>query len=141
MSRLPWSAVTVWASPMIEYGCISIGIGGSLLIIYAYLSITFPKRGEKNYFALIPLSIVNGIGRVLLDMLEGDPEYGLEDFFPRDYLARKPEECRNSIDELYEIICSRAVRDYIKPKYEHLLYIILIWWKECRYEDEELLLN
>lgn len=27
--------------------------------------------------------------RVLIDMLEDDPEYGLEDFFPRDYLTRK----------------------------------------------------
>ena len=69
MSRLPWSAVTVWASPMIEYGCISIGIGGSLLIIYAYLSITFPKRREKNYFALIPLSIVNGIGSAFIILI------------------------------------------------------------------------
>ena len=39
--------------------------------------------------------------RVLIDMLENDPEYGLEDFFPRDYLTRKPEECRNTINELY----------------------------------------
>ena len=65
--------------------------------------------------------------RVLIDMLENDPEYGLEDFFPRDYLTRKPEECRNTINELYEIICSRMIRDYIKPKYEYLLYMILKW--------------
>lgn len=79
--------------------------------------------------------------RVLIDMLENDPEYGLEDFFPRDYLTRKPEECRNTINELYEIICSRMIRDYIKPKYEYLLYMILKWWKDCTDNEEDLLPN
>lgn len=79
--------------------------------------------------------------RVLIDMLENDPEYGLEDFFPRDYLTRKPAECRNTINELYEIICSRMIRHYIKPKYEYLLYMILKWWKDCTDDEEDLLLN
>lgn len=79
--------------------------------------------------------------RVLIDMLENDPEYGLEDFFPRDYLTRKPEECRNTINELYEIICSRMIRDYMKPKYEYLLYMILKWWKDCTDNEEDLLPN
>lgn len=77
--------------------------------------------------------------RVLIDMMENDPEYGLEDFFPRDYLTRKTEECRNTINELYEIISSRMIRDYIKPKYEYLLYMILKWWKDCTDNEEDLL--
>lgn len=72
-------------------------------------------------------------------MMENDPEYGLEDFFPRDYLTRKTEECRNTINELYEIISSRMIRDYIKPKYEYLLYMILKWWKDCTDNEEDLL--
>ena len=75
--------------------------------------------------------------RVLIDMLENDPEYGLEDFFRRDYLTRKPAECRNTINELYEIICSRMIRHYIKPKYEYLLYMILKWWKDCTDDEED----
>ena len=77
--------------------------------------------------------------RVLIDMMENDPEYGLEDFFPRDYLTRKTEECRNTINELYEIISSRMIGDYIKPKYEYLLYMILKWWKDCTDNEEDLL--
>lgn len=66
MKRLPWSAVNVWASPMVEIGCMSIGLGGTLLIVYSFLSFTFTKGNEKNYFALIPLSIINGIGSAFI---------------------------------------------------------------------------
>ncbi len=46
---------------------------------------------------------VNGnlrdIIRVLIDVLETDSEFELDGFFPRDYLMRKPQECRNIINE------------------------------------------
>lgn len=79
--------------------------------------------------------------RVLIDILEDDSEFELDSFFPRDYLQRKPQECRNAIYELYELICSRNIRDYIKPKYEYLLYAILEWWEDCVDSAEDLLLN
>lgn len=79
--------------------------------------------------------------RVLLDYLESDEEYGLDGFFPRDYLKREPQECRDSINELYEIICSKNIRDFIKPKYEYLLYSILCWWDDCADDEDELILN
>lgn len=54
--------------------------------------------------------------RVLKDVLETDPDFEMDDLFPKAYLVRKPQECRNAVDELYEIICSDHIRSYIKPK-------------------------
>lgn len=41
--------------------------------------------------------------RVLIDVLETDPEFELGGFFPRDYLERKPRECKSAVYELYEL--------------------------------------
>jgi len=73
--------------------------------------------------------------------LATDPDFDLDGFFPRDYLRRKPQECRNAVSELYEIICSKNIRDYIKPKYEYLLYTILSWWQDCADSEEDLITN
>lgn len=57
---------------------------------------------------------------ICLVLLKGDEhfskrlEVGLDGSFSRGYLMRKPEECRNAIYELYELISSRSIRDYIK---------------------------
>ena len=40
-------------------------------------------------------SNLRDIVRVLIDILETDPEFDLYGFFPRDYLMRKPQECRD----------------------------------------------
>ena len=42
---------------------------------------------------------------------------------------------------MYEIICSKNIRDYIKPKYEYLLYTILSWWQDCADSEEDLITN
>lgn len=86
-------------------------------------------------------SNLRDIIRVLIDILETDPGFGLDGFFPRDYLMRNPQECRNTINELYEIICSEDIRDFIKPKYEYLLYSILCWWEDCADDEESLIIN
>ena len=79
--------------------------------------------------------------RVLIDVLETDPDFELDGFFPRDYLERKPQECKNAVYELYELICSANIRDYIKPKYEYLLYAILGWWEDCADSEDDLIIN
>ena len=86
-------------------------------------------------------SNLRDIVRSLLDILELDQEFDLDGFFPRDYLMRKPQECRNSDYELYEIICSTNIRDFIKPKYEYLLYSILDWWEKCADNEDDLIIN
>ena len=86
-------------------------------------------------------SNLKDIIRVLLDILETDPDFELDGFFPRDYLMRNPQECRNAVDELYEIICSKNIRDFIKPKYEYLLYAVLCWWKDCADDENDLLVH
>lgn len=86
-------------------------------------------------------SNLRDIIRVLLDILETDPYFELEDFFPRDYFKRKPQECKDTVYELYEIICSGNIRDFIKPKYEYLLYTILSWWEDCADSEDDLIIN
>lgn len=86
-------------------------------------------------------SNLRDIVRVLKDILETDPDFGLDGFFPRDYLKRKPQECRDAVDELYEIIYSTTIRDFIKPKYEYLLYSILCWWEDCADSEADLIPN
>lgn len=71
---------------------------------------------------------------VYIDYLDADDDFNVADklmeVLPRDYVIRKTDECRRLVDELYEIICSPVVRDFIKPKYEYLLYNIIYRWKE-----------
>ncbi|NFL56934.1 hypothetical protein FDB79_15485 [Clostridium botulinum] len=78
---------------------------------------------------------------VFKDYLYMDKEHGdnylLSYVFPRDYLNRNMEECRNIVDELYEIICSGTIREYIKPKYEYVLYHIIQWWIDINEDDED----
>lgn len=75
---------------------------------------------------------LKAIVEVYIDFLNDsiDVSETLMEILPRDYVLRKPEECRRLVDELYEIICSPVLRDYIKPKYEYLLFYILYRWKE-----------
>lgn len=84
---------------------------------------------------------IEEIIRVLLDILETDSEFGLEEFFPRDFLMREPQKCRNEVYELYEILRSKCIRDFIKPEYEYLLYRVLGWWEDCSDDETELLIN
>ena len=42
--------------------------------------------------------------------------------------------------DLFNMVKSQIVRDYIKPKYQYLLYMILDWWQECVSDETELLL-
>jgi len=74
--------------------------------------------------------------RVLLDMLNDDGGFDLEGFLPRSYLDRKPKESRELVDELYELVKSDVLRDYIKPKYEYLLFSIIEWWGDIAEEEE-----
>lgn len=78
---------------------------------------------------------------VLMDVIEDDPDFEIDFLFPRDYFMRKPEECKNTIYELHEMLSSPVIRDYVKPKYEYLLYNILIWWEERSDVGEELIIN
>jgi len=77
--------------------------------------------------------------RVLLDYLNDDPEFSLDFFFPRDYLNRRPNECRDAVNELYEMLTSNVLRDWIKPKYEFLLYNILCWWEDMWDDPSDLI--
>lgn len=61
----------------------------------------------------------------------------LEGVFPRQFLNRNKNVCEELIEELYEIITSQIVRDYIKPKYEFVLYYIMKWWVDVQDNEED----
>lgn len=65
-SRLPWEAVTVWGSESIPYGSMAGFFAGLLFFSYVLLTFNFPKPNEKNYVALVPLSVINGLTSALI---------------------------------------------------------------------------
>ncbi|MDD4122357.1 MAG: hypothetical protein PHE94_05690, partial [Eubacteriales bacterium] len=107
------------------------------------ISLDLFDYSERNTLDLSITKYVNEnleiIIRVLLDYLNDDPDFELDSFFPRDYLLRKPDECRRLVDELYDIVSSSVLRNYIKPKYEYLLYTVLQWWSDCCDDESDLI--
>lgn len=75
--------------------------------------------------------------RTLLDYLEDDTELLAENFLPG--LFNKNVNWTNLVYDLYNIVQSDVTRDYLSPKYEYLLYVILIWWEESRDAEEDLI--
>ncbi len=66
LSRLPWKTVNIWGSKNIMYGSIAAFVAGLIFFIYVLVTFYFTKKNEKNYFALIPLSILNGLTSALI---------------------------------------------------------------------------
>lgn len=70
--------------------------------------------------------------RFFIDYLEMDDGFEIQEklieIFPRNYVNTKPEECKNIIYELMELVSSDSIRTYIKPKYEYALYYIIKYW-------------
>lgn len=64
--RLSWHAVNVWCSSMIIPGCILCFIMCIIFMAYVLLSFSFPQKKERNYFAMIPLSLINGIASAMI---------------------------------------------------------------------------
>ncbi len=64
--RLPWEAVSVWGSRTIVYGSIAGFFAGIIFFIYVIFTFNFPKPKEKNYVALVPLSLINGLTSALI---------------------------------------------------------------------------
>lgn len=77
--------------------------------------------------------------RALIDLLEDDNDFVAEDFLPENNLRIDNEVWCNMVYDLYDVVCSEALRDYIKPKYQYLLYVILLWWEECSDDNSQLL--
>lgn len=62
-----------------------------------------------------------------------------EDFLPENNLRIDNEVWCHMVYDLYDMVCSEVLRDYIKPKYQYLLYVILHWWEECTDNESQLL--
>lgn len=66
LQRLPWDAVNVWGSSSIMHGSLIGFVAFNIFMLYVLLTFNFPKEKEKGYIALIPLSLINGIGSALI---------------------------------------------------------------------------
>ncbi|OOM80734.1 hypothetical protein [Clostridium sp. BL-8] len=86
-------------------------------------------------------SNVESIIRVLLDFLEDNNGFTPEDFLPYNNLRINNNTWSEMVCDLYDIIRSDVIREWIKPKYEYLLYVILQWWNDCNDSLVELLPN
>lgn len=96
------------------------------------LEISITKYVNKNVECII---------RVLLDYLEDNNDFTPEDFLPYNNLRIDNDTWNEMVYDLYDIIRSDVIRDYIKPKYEYLLYVILQWWDDCTDDPDDLLEN
>lgn len=99
---------------------------------------------QQNKIDLKITRYVNDCLAIMIELelitLRDDPDISLEYLLPRDYVTRKPKECRNLIDELHEMVTSDIIRDWIKPKYEYLLYMIIESWAGIREDAPEILI-
>ena len=77
--------------------------------------------------------------RTLIDLLEDDNDFEAEDFLPRNNLRIDNQTWKQMVYDLEDIVQSEVLRDYIKPKYQYLLYIILWWWDECTDNKDDLI--
>lgn len=77
----------------------------------------------------------------MLDLLEDNNGFTASDFLPYNNYDISDEIWEKRVYELYDIVSSSVIRDYIKPKYEYLVYVILKWWEECSDNEEDLLPN
>lgn len=84
---------------------------------------------------------VECIIRVLLDYLEDNNDFTAEDFLPYNNLRIDNGTWNEMVYDLYDIIRSSIIKEYIKPKYEYLLYVILQWWDDCTDDPDDLLEN
>lgn len=98
-------------------------------------SLTDPERSITKYVNKNLECIV----RVLLDYLEDNNGFTSEDFLSHNNLKIDNDTWIEMVYDLYHIIRSDVIRDYIKPKYEFLLYMILQWWDDCNDSPDDLL--
>lgn len=82
---------------------------------------------------------VKEIIRVLIDYLEDDNDFTVWDIIPQNTFSINGEDWNQMVYDLYNMVCSSVLRDYVKPKYQYLLFSILDWWKKCFEEEMELL--
>ena len=77
--------------------------------------------------------------RQLIDYLEDDNDFTVWDFLPENNFSISDKEWLQMVYDLYSMISSSTLRDYVKPKYQYLLYSILDWYQKCFEGERELL--
>lgn len=83
---------------------------------------------------------VKEVINVAIDFLEDDNGFDIWNIIPINTTSIDEENWLRMVYDLFNMVRSPVVRDYIKPKYQYLLYMILDWWQECVSDETELLL-
>lgn len=65
--------------------------------------------------------------KTLIEYLEDDNGFTSEEFLPSNNLRISDKVWLELVNDLYYAISSDTIRDFMKPKYEYLLYVILEW--------------
>lgn len=77
--------------------------------------------------------------KTLIEYLEDDNGFTSEDFLPSNNLRISDKVWLELVNDLYYAISSDTIRDFMKPKYEYLLYVILEWWSDCTDDVNDLI--
>lgn len=83
---------------------------------------------------------VKEVINVAIDFLEDDNDFDIWNIIPINTTSIDEGNWLRMVYDLFNMVKSQIVRDYIKPKYQYLLYMILDWWQECVSDETELLL-
>ena len=82
---------------------------------------------------------IKEIIQVVIDYLEDNNDFTIWDIVPKNNNSVSGEDWHGMVYDLHNIVSSSVLRDYLKPKYQYLLYLILSWWQECFENDIDLL--
>lgn len=84
---------------------------------------------------------IKSIITVLIDYLKDDNGFTSKDFLPYNNFRIDDTKWIEWIYDLYDIVCSEVIRDYLKPIYEYMLYVIIQWWEDCSDDTSNILPN
>ena len=82
-------------------------------------------------------SVLQGILRSVIELSEDQKQvfpdeipFVMTDICPRVSLREAPAQCMNRVFELYDLLCSPAIRFTIKPIYEYILFHSIEWFSD-----------
>lgn len=64
--RLSWKSISVWGSKSIICGSLAALVAGIVFFLYILVTCNYPRPKEKNYFLIVPLSVINGLSSALI---------------------------------------------------------------------------
>src|SRR5665648_779384 len=98
-----------------------------MLPVYLDISKSLVEKANHNIYLIFEWFIE--------DCKNQDEEAFLQKVFPPFYLRKNPQRCMEIIYEMKDMILDSYERDYLKPIYEYVLYMMIEWWQEISEKD------